>query len=99
MGPMTSDPCEDFRGLIAMEVVGQLSGSERVALSAHIEGCRSCRDERQDLLALAPVLGTADPDRIIDDESGSNGERHQRKIVEAEARDRHDGEGGDQRHR
>ncbi len=68
MGPMTPDPCEEFHGLIAMEVVGQLSVSERVALSAHTEGCRSCRDERQDLLALATVLGAADPDRIIDDE-------------------------------
>jgi len=63
-----SDPCEHFRGLIAMDVVGQLSVHERVALSAHVEGCESCRDERQDLMALSAVLGTADPDRLTEDE-------------------------------
>jgi hypothetical protein len=63
-----SDPCEHFQGLIAMEVVGQLSVHERVALSAHTEGCASCRDERQDLMMLSMVLGTADPDRFTEHE-------------------------------
>ncbi len=68
MGPMMSDPCEHFRGLIAMEVVGQLSVNERVALSAHTEGCTSCRDERRDLMMLSLVLPTADPDRLTEHE-------------------------------
>jgi hypothetical protein len=51
-----------------MEVVGQLSVHERVALSAHTEGCASCRDERQDLMMLSMVLGTADPDRFTEHE-------------------------------
>jgi len=68
VGPMMSDPCEHFRGLIAMEVVGQLSVNERVALTAHTEGCPSCRDERQDLMMLSMVLGNADPDRLTDHE-------------------------------
>jgi hypothetical protein len=63
-----ADPCEHFRGLIAMEVVGQLSMPERVALNAHIEGCDSCRDERKDLMMLSMVLGTADPDRFTEHE-------------------------------
>jgi hypothetical protein len=63
-----SDPCEHFRGLIAMEVVGQLSVHERVALGAHVEGCPSCRDERHDLMMLPMVLGTADPDRFTEHE-------------------------------
>jgi hypothetical protein len=65
---MIDDPCEHFRGLIAVEVVGQLSVHERVALGAHIEGCASCRDERQDLAMLSMVLGTADPDRFTEHE-------------------------------
>jgi hypothetical protein len=68
VGPVTADPCEHFRGLIAMEVVGQLSVHERVALSAHVEGCTSCRDERQDLMMLSMVLGTADPDSFTEHE-------------------------------
>ena len=68
MGPVISDPCEHFRGLIAMEVVGQLSMPERVALNAHIEGCDSCRDERKGLMMLSMVLGTADPDRFTEHE-------------------------------
>lgn len=68
MGPVTGEPCEHFHGLIAMEVVGQLSVEERVALSAHTEGCASCRDERHDLMALSTVLGAADPDRFNEDE-------------------------------
>ncbi len=67
MGAVISD-CEHFRGLIAMEVVGELSVRERVALSAHTEGCASCRDERHELTALSKVLGAADPDRFDDNE-------------------------------
>ena len=38
-------------------------------------------------------------DRIVDDKSGRNAQRHERKIVETEADRRHDAERGDQRHR
>jgi len=65
---MMSDPCEHFQGLVAMEVIGQISVNERVALTAHTEGCESCRDERHDLMMLSMVLGTADPDRFNDHE-------------------------------
>ena len=68
MGAMIPDPCEHFRGLIAMEVVGQLSVQERVALSAHVEGCTSCRDDRHDLTTLTTVLDAADPDHFNDHE-------------------------------
>jgi len=62
------DPCEQFRGLIAMEVVGQISVHERVALSAHVEGCSSCRDDRKELTALTTVLDAADPDHFNENE-------------------------------
>ena len=64
MGPVTADPCEHFEGLIAMEVVGQLSDDERIALGAHTEGCTSCRDERHDLMMLSMVLDKADPEQL-----------------------------------
>ncbi|MGA2522064.1 MAG: hypothetical protein ABSG81_14760 [Acidimicrobiales bacterium] len=65
---MSTDPCERFRGIIAIEVVGHISGSERTALAAHTEGCTSCRDERRELLRLPDALGAADPDRFDDQE-------------------------------
>jgi hypothetical protein len=68
VGPVTGDPCEHFEGLIAMEVVGQLTDDERVALSAHTEGCTSCRDERHDLMMLSTVLDKANPDRFNEHE-------------------------------
>ncbi len=64
MGTVTPDACDHFRGLIAMEVVGQLSTPERAALGAHVEGCSSCRDERRELMMLPAVLGAADPDHF-----------------------------------
>ena len=36
-------------------------------------------------------------DGVVDDKAGGDGERHQRKIVEAEAEQVHHGEGADQR--
>jgi hypothetical protein len=65
---MITDHCEPFKGMIAMEVVGQLPDHERVALIAHLDGCPACRDERRDLMALASVLPAADPDRVQESE-------------------------------
>jgi hypothetical protein len=64
---MSPDPCEHFQGLIAMEVVGQLSEPERVALNAHVEGCAACRDDRHDLMTVSMVLPMADPDSLTED--------------------------------
>jgi hypothetical protein len=64
VGPVIADPCEHFRGLMAMEVVNQLTVDERVALGAHTEGCQACRDERQELTVLSMVLGAADPNHF-----------------------------------
>ena len=68
MGPVIADPCEHFQGLIAVEVVGQLSDDGHLALDAHTEGCPDCRDERSDLMALSTVLGAADPDHFNEHE-------------------------------
>ena len=55
MGPVIADPCEHFRGLIALEVVGQLSTDERVALMAHTEGCPTLARARTTRIPRADV--------------------------------------------
>src|SRR5580704_13847742 len=64
MGPVTPDRCEHWQGLLALEVVGQLTETDRLALSAHLDGCPACRDQRADLGGLARILPAADPDHI-----------------------------------
>jgi predicted anti-sigma-YlaC factor YlaD len=61
---VTPDRCDHWHGLLAFEVVGQLSEGDRLALSAHLDGCQACRDERQDLAGLARILPAADPDHL-----------------------------------
>jgi Putative zinc-finger len=54
-----SAQCDHFRGLLAMEVVGQISAEDTVALSAHLDGCPECRQEAADLRAVAAILPAA----------------------------------------
>lgn len=61
---MTPDRCDHWRGLLALEVVDQLGQPDRLALSAHLDGCEACRDERDNLAVLARILPAADPDHI-----------------------------------
>jgi len=60
---MTADH-EHWQGLMALEVVGQLDGDQRVALDAHADQCDSCRDERRAMASLSQAMEGADPDRI-----------------------------------
>ena len=39
MGPVTPDRCDHWHGLLALEIVGQLGEADRLALSAHLDGC------------------------------------------------------------
>lgn len=64
MGSVTGAPCDHWHGLLALEVVGQLADEDRLALSAHLDGCEECRDERHDLAGLARILPAADPDHL-----------------------------------
>jgi hypothetical protein len=61
---MTGDRCDHFHGLLAVELVGQLTDEDRLALAAHLDGCPSCRDEQRDLRGLAKILPAADPDHL-----------------------------------
>jgi hypothetical protein len=64
MGSVTPDGCEHWQGLLALEVVGQLTETDRLALGAHLDGCPACRDQRHDLAGLARILPAADPDHL-----------------------------------
>jgi hypothetical protein len=64
MGSVTGDRCDHWHGLLAMEIVGQLADQDRLALSAHLDGCEACRDERGDLAGLARILPAADPGHL-----------------------------------
>jgi hypothetical protein len=64
MGSVTGDRCDHWHGLLAMEIVGQLADQDRLALSAHLDGCQACRDERGDLAGLAGILPAADPGHL-----------------------------------
>jgi predicted anti-sigma-YlaC factor YlaD len=64
MGPVTPDRCDHWHGLLALEIVGQLEEKDRLALSAHLDGCPACRDQRHGLDGLSRILPAADPDHL-----------------------------------
>src|SRR6185437_9607361 len=57
------------------------------------------RLERRDAFLDVPRHVFQDDDRIVDDEAGGDGQRHQREVVQAETAQIHDAESRDQRHR
>jgi hypothetical protein len=61
---MTGGRCDHWRGLIAVDLLGQLVDEDRTALTAHLDGCAECRQEKRDLTALSAVLPAADPDHF-----------------------------------
>lgn len=66
MGTMTGPRCDHWRGLLAMELVGQLDHADRIALQAHTEGCSECREDAAELASLSVALPLADPTRLRD---------------------------------
>lgn len=62
---MNGDDHRAQRELIGAYVLGQLSGPELDAVRAHLEGCRECRAEADELAPLATSLRTVDPARLV----------------------------------
>ena len=61
---MTADDHRDWRLSLGAYALGDLPADERVAMSAHIEGCPECRAELRELEGVAALLPLADPARI-----------------------------------
>jgi anti-sigma factor RsiW len=61
---MTADGCREWRESLGGYALGQLPGEERSGLEAHLEGCRECRAELEQLESVARVMPLADPERI-----------------------------------
>ena len=56
MGPVNDDVCEQWRGLIAMRALGELSSDDATALDAHLEGCGDCRAIADELASTVSIL-------------------------------------------
>jgi hypothetical protein len=65
---VSSQGCDHFRGLIALDTVGGLPEPERVGLVAHLDGCRDCREDERELRELSAVLPSADPDNLDEEQ-------------------------------
>ena len=61
---MTAEGCREWRERLGAYVLGHLTEDERVATSAHIEGCAACRAEAESLAPLAELLPIADPAQL-----------------------------------
>ena len=61
---MTPRPDEHVRPLLGAFALGHLEPEEAAAVRAHLERCRTCRDEAGELVAVAELLPLADPDRV-----------------------------------
>ncbi|WP_433251895.1 anti-sigma factor family protein [Streptosporangium sp. CA-135522] len=56
--------CRDYQALLGMHALGRLPEDEVTALTAHADGCPSCRADLDALREVAGALGHADPDRV-----------------------------------
>jgi len=58
--------CEYWRGLLAMDAVGQLSGADRTGLRAHVDACEQCQADKNELSELVSALAMADGSALDD---------------------------------
>lgn len=53
--------CERARTAFATQMLGGLDGPQHECAAEHLDRCPSCRAERDELLALLPLLGAVRP--------------------------------------
>ncbi len=63
---MRTDGCREWRGSLGAHALGHLAKGERLALDAHLEGCRECRAELAELESVARAMPLADPARFAE---------------------------------
>lgn len=61
---MNEGSCENWRGAIALEALGNVPEGEKVALYAHAEGCTQCSTTLEDLRGINNLLSLVDRARI-----------------------------------
>ena len=57
---------EHWRGLLAMEAVGQLNDVDREDLQAHVDGCSQCQIDRHELSGVVGALALVDGSAVGD---------------------------------
>jgi Putative zinc-finger len=62
--PVSSGPCEQWHGAIALDALGALEPGERAGLLAHLDGCAGCRELARELAQTASVLAFVDRDEM-----------------------------------
>ena len=58
---MTQEGCRPWRELLGAYALGHLPKDERTGVAAHLDGCRACSDELDELRPVALALPAADP--------------------------------------
>jgi Anti-sigma-K factor rskA/Putative zinc-finger len=61
---MSPRPDDHVRPLLGAYVLGHLDPIEALDVGAHLQRCAACREEADELAAVAEVLPLADPERI-----------------------------------
>jgi hypothetical protein len=61
---MRTEGCREWRESLGAYALGQLPEDERAGLEAHVDGCRECRAELEQLDSVARVMPLADPERL-----------------------------------
>jgi hypothetical protein len=61
---MSPDACREWRAALASAAIGRIDDADDIALRAHLDGCRACRDELASLQRVARVLPEADLEHV-----------------------------------
>lgn len=64
---MTPDEHRVLRESLGDLATGRLGGDDASALRAHVDGCRSCRDELEEISSVLPALSRVDPSTVDDE--------------------------------
>jgi len=61
---MRTEGCREWRESLGAYALGQLPEEEGAGLEAHLDGCRECRAELEQLDSVARLMPLADPERF-----------------------------------
>jgi hypothetical protein len=87
---VSTDDCRRWRERLGAYLLGHLDPTEEAATRAHLDGCRECRQEAEQLRAVVDVLPLADAARLTEQPSPSAdlGDRIVWRVVDERDRSR-----------